>query len=45
MPFPTINPTKTQAWKKLQAHADKMKQVRMRELFKQDPNRFNLVVL
>ncbi len=41
MPFPTINPTKTQAWKKLQAHAEKMKQVHMRELFKQDPNRFN----
>ena len=41
MPFPTINPTKTQAWKKLQAHAEKMKHVHMRELFKQDPNRFN----
>ncbi len=41
MPFPTINPTKTQAWKKLQAHAENMKQVHMRELFKQDPNRFN----
>jgi glucose-6-phosphate isomerase len=41
MPFPTINPTKTEAWKKLQAHADKMKQVHMRELFSQDPNRFN----
>ncbi len=41
MPFPTINPTKTQAWKKLEAHADKMKQVHLRELFSQDPQRFN----
>ena len=41
MPFPTINPTKTQAWKKLEAHADIMQQVHMRELFSQDPNRFD----
>jgi len=41
MPLPTINPTKTQAWKKLQAHADNMKQVHMRELFSQDPHRFD----
>ena len=41
MPFPSINPTKTQAWKKLEAHASKMKQVHMRELFSQDPNRFD----
>jgi len=41
MPFPSINPTKTQSWKKLEVHADKMKQVHMRELFNQDPNRFN----
>jgi glucose-6-phosphate isomerase len=41
MPFPTINPTKTKTWKKLEAHADTMKQVHMRELFSQDPNRFD----
>ena len=41
MPFPTINPTKTQAWKKLELHANEMKQVHMRELFKNDPFRFD----
>jgi glucose-6-phosphate isomerase len=41
MPFPTINPTKTQAWKKLESHANEMKQVHMRELFKNDPSRFD----
>jgi glucose-6-phosphate isomerase len=41
MPFPTINPTRTQSWKKLEAHAVNMKQVHMRELFSQDPNRFD----
>jgi len=41
MPFPTINPTKTQAWKKLESHAKEMKQVHIRELFKNDPSRFD----
>jgi glucose-6-phosphate isomerase len=41
MPFPTINPTRTQSWKKLEAHAVNMTQVHMRELFSQDPNRFD----
>ena len=41
MPFPTINPTKTQAWKNLESHANEMKQVHMRELFKNDPSRFD----
>jgi glucose-6-phosphate isomerase len=41
MPFPSINPTKTQAWKKLEAHALEMNQVHMRELFKNDPLRFD----
>ncbi len=41
MPFPSINPTKTQAWKKLKAHALEMNQVHMRELFKNDPLRFD----
>lgn len=38
--FPTINPTTTQAWKELEQHALKMKQVHMKELFAQDPERF-----
>lgn len=38
--FPSINPTTTQAWQKLQQHAAEMKQVHMRELFAQDPERF-----
>lgn len=41
MSFPTINPTTTAAWKKLEAHAQQMKQVHMRELFSNDPSRFD----
>lgn len=40
MSFPAVNPTTTHAWKKLQAHAKKMKQVHLRELFSNDVNRF-----
>ena len=40
MPFPTIDPTGTVAWKKLSAHAEKMKQVHMRDLFQKDAERF-----
>jgi len=39
--FPKINPTQTAAWKKLLDHSVEMKQLRMAELFKKDPNRFN----
>jgi len=38
--LPKINPTTTQAWKKLSSHAEEMKAVHMRELFTQDPDRF-----
>ncbi|ASZ15007.1 glucose-6-phosphate isomerase [Chitinophaga pendula] len=38
--FPSINPTTTQAWQKLQQHAAEMKQVHMRDLFAQDTERF-----
>lgn len=38
--LPKINPTATQAWKKLSSHAEQMKAVHMRELFAQDPERF-----
>lgn len=38
--LPKINPTSTAAWQQLAAHATEMKQVHMRELFRQDPDRF-----
>jgi len=41
MSFPVIDPTSTAAWKKLSAHAEKMKQVHMRDLFKQNADRFS----
>jgi glucose-6-phosphate isomerase len=41
MSFPAINPTSTAAWKKLEAHAEKMKQVHMRDLFSSDADRFS----
>ena len=41
MSFPTINPTRTAAWKKLETHAQQMKQVHMRDLFSNDPSRFD----
>ncbi|MFV0606281.1 MAG: glucose-6-phosphate isomerase [Niabella sp.] len=37
--FPTINPTKTKAWKKLQKNAAQIEGVAMRDLFSQDANR------
>jgi glucose-6-phosphate isomerase len=38
--FPKINPVETKAWKALEAHAEEMKEVHMRELFEKDPSRF-----
>lgn len=35
-----INPTETQAWKELSEHAEKMKQVHMKDLFQSDDKRF-----
>ena len=40
MAFPSINPTQTAAWQKLSLHANDMKFVTMKSLFKTDPNRF-----
>ena len=37
--LPTINPTKTKAWKQLQKHAAQIESVQMRELFAQNPDR------
>ncbi len=41
MSFPSIDPTSTASWKKLSAHAEKMKSVNMRDLFSQDKSRFS----
>jgi len=38
--LPSINPTTTSAWKKLEEHYKKAKSLSMRELFKEDPLRF-----
>ncbi len=37
----TINPTTTQAWQKLEAHAEKAQIFNMRDLFDNDPKRFD----
>ena len=39
--FPKINPVETKAWQALEAHAEEMKEVHMRELFEKDPARFD----
>ena len=36
----TIHPTTTKAWQALSKHAEEMKQKHLRDLFKEDPNRF-----
>jgi glucose-6-phosphate isomerase len=35
------NPTQTQAWKKLEAHFEQVRDVQMKQLFADDPGRFN----
>lgn len=37
--FPTINPSKTIAWKKLQEHYAEMKRASIKDFFKEDPSR------
>ena len=39
MSLPTINPTQTAAWQKLQAHFEQMKSVQMQDLFAADASR------
>ena len=39
--FYGINPTQTEAWKKLTAHFESTKNRTLKDLFKQDPNRFD----
>ncbi len=41
MNFPSVNPTKTKAWRKLQQHFSEMKDVHMMDLFKKDDARAN----
>jgi glucose-6-phosphate isomerase len=40
-----LNPTKADHWKKLTAHFEKMKNVHMKDLFTQDPERFTKLSL
>lgn len=42
MSFPSINPTSTEAWKKLKIHSEKMSGAHLRELFAADTRRFEL---
>lgn len=41
MALPTINPTTTEAWKKLQAHFEDVKGLHMKDLFAKETNRAN----
>ena len=41
MNLPSINPTATEAWNKLQAHFSEIKEVHMMDLFKDDTERVN----
>ena len=45
MSLPTINPTTTQSWKKLQEHFNTVKDVHMKELFGQDKDRANKMTI
>ena len=38
--LPKINPTETAAWKELIAHQAEMKNIQMKDLFKENPKRF-----
>ncbi len=39
--FPSINPTSTKAWKKLQKHQNKLSKTNLKSLFAKNPQRFN----
>lgn len=41
MPLPKINPTETQAWKKLKVHYESIKNTHLRELFNKENQRFD----
>ncbi|MGH2566166.1 MAG: glucose-6-phosphate isomerase, partial [Ginsengibacter sp.] len=38
--LPKINPTETESWQQLQQHFEEMKNVRIKDLFMDDPERF-----
>jgi glucose-6-phosphate isomerase len=38
--FPHVNPTTTASWNELAQHAERLKKSNLRELFQQDPERF-----
>jgi glucose-6-phosphate isomerase len=40
MPFPSVNPVKTNAWKALQAHFEEIRSVLVNDLFDKDKERF-----
>jgi glucose-6-phosphate isomerase len=39
--LPKINPTETESWKQLQEHFEEMKNMHIKDLFKEDAGRFN----
>ena len=43
--FPKIDPLSTEAWKQLQQHFNEINSVRIKELFKNDPDRFSSYTL
>jgi glucose-6-phosphate isomerase len=43
--LPTINPTKTSAWAKLSNHYEAMKTAQMKQLFEENPHRFDQLSL
>ncbi|MEP1489917.1 MAG: glucose-6-phosphate isomerase [Algibacter sp.] len=45
MALPTINPTTTASWKKLQAHFEAVKDVHMKDLFAEDSDRANKMTI
>ncbi|MBP9005341.1 MAG: glucose-6-phosphate isomerase, partial [Candidatus Marinimicrobia bacterium] len=38
--LPSVNPTTTSAWQKLSAHYQEIKKISLRNLFNEDPERF-----
>ena len=38
--LPKINPTETESWKQLQQHFEEMKNVHIKDMFIEDPERF-----
>lgn len=40
--FPSLNPVETSAWKKLEAHFQEMRTRHLRDLFREEPERFRL---